>query len=394
MTAMSNPVRSILLGPVAGSCSCGHALLALAVLAFAPDFSRGQAVLAGESSAQQPIARSGHEAVATRPSISPRDAARIVRVAVIQAGADHYAKGNPGPEANFQVLAEEARKAAAARPRPDVIVFPEFAISGWPYPSEEGINSLAEPIPGDGPWYGRYRALARETGTAVLAWLLDLDNGRRYNTACLIDGQGQFRGKYHKVQTTLGEQGWWGWSKGPRFEVLELEGVRYGISICADMWFPETVRCLELMGADVVLHQSIGDDMGRVVPTRAMDSLMPIAMAIFQGGCYAVDAEGNVLDKLPPNQPGWMVFSFQPFRQSFGTKYGGRHDERQIRHNVRNPRAYAILADPSTRPPWTEVFLDSQGRRQTREQILRQFHGHYDADDPDPPAPPATAPAP
>ncbi|HSA27224.1 MAG TPA: carbon-nitrogen hydrolase family protein [Phycisphaerae bacterium] len=380
-------------GPVALSCSCRHALLALAVLTVAPDYSCGQAVLASQSNAHQPIAQSGHGAVATRPAASARDPARIVRVAVVQAGTNHYAKGNPGPEANFQVLAGEARKAAAARPRPDVIVFPEFAISGWPYPSEERINPLAEPVPGDGPWYRRYRALARETGTAVLAWLLDLDGDRRYNTACLIDGQGQFRGKYHKVQTTLGEQGWWGWSKGKRFEVMELDGVRYGISICADMWFPETVRCLELMGADVVLHQSIGDDMERVVPTRAMDSLVPIALAIFQGGSYAVDAEGNVLGKLPSDTPGWKAFDFQPFRRSLGTKYGGRHDERQIRHNVRNPRAYSILADPSTRPPWTEVYLDSQGRRQTREQILRQFHGHYDADDPDSPAPAATAPA-
>ncbi|MBP7937543.1 MAG: carbon-nitrogen hydrolase family protein [Phycisphaerae bacterium] len=390
---MCAPKPLFLPGPVASSCSCWYAILALAVLTVAADLFRGQAVLASESNTPQPIAQSSHGALASRPAAPARDRARIVRVAVVQAGADHYAKGNPGPAANFEVLAGEARKAAAARPRPDVIVFPEFAISGWPYPSEERINLLAEPVPGDGLWYNRHRDLARETGVAVLAWLLDLDSGRRYNTACLIDGRGRFRGKYHKVQTTLGEQGWWGWSRGQRFEVLELDGVGYGISICADMWFPETVRCLELMGADVILHQSIGDDMERVVPTRAMDSLLPIAMAIFQGGCYAVDAEGSVLGKLPREQPGWKVFSFQPFRRSFGTKYGGRHDERQIRHNVRNPRAYSILADPSTRPPWTEVFLDSQGRPQTREQILRQFHGHYDADDPDSPAAATTAPA-
>jgi hypothetical protein len=59
-------------------------------------------------------------------------------------------------------------------------------------------------------------------------------------------------------------------------------------------------------------------------------------------------------------------------------------------YNVRSPRAYSILTDPSLRPPWTEVFLDKQGQPQTREQILRRFQGHYDADDP---VPPARAPA-
>jgi len=38
------------------------------------------------------------------------------------------------------------------------------------------------------------------------------------------------------------------------------------------MWFPETVRCEELAGADVILHVSIADDMGHLIPARAFDS--------------------------------------------------------------------------------------------------------------------------
>jgi predicted amidohydrolase len=349
---------------------CWRAVLALtgvSVLSLGPNLALGET-------------NSGKSA-ATQPSAASRDPARIVRVAVVQAGEKHYAQGNPGPQANFDLLAQQAREAAAAQPRPDVIVFPEFAISGWPYPSEAKINQLAEPVPGDGHWYGLYRDLARQTGVAVLAWLIEVDGDRRYNTACLIDGHGGYHGKYHKVQTTLGEQVWFGWSKGQRFELMELDGVRYGISICADMCFPETVRCQELMGADVILHQSVGDDMGPLLPARAIDSKLPIVLSIFQGGSYAVDPDGIVLGKLPADKPGWKTFDLQPFRLHRSTKYSGLFDTRKADYNLRCPEAYSVLVDPAKRPAWTDVFLDNEGRPQTREQILKRFHGHYDSDD-------------
>lgn len=310
-----------------------------------------------------------------------RDPNRTVCIAVVQVGEKHYAQGNPGPEANFKELETQARAAAAAKPKPEVIIFPEFSLSGWPYPSEDKINALAEKIPGDGPWYRRYRDLARGAKVALLAAFVELDGGRRYNTACLIDANGEFRGKYRKVHTTLGEQAWWGWGKGNRFTLLELDGVRYGVSICADMCFPETVRCQELMGADVILHQSIGDDMGPLLPARAIDSKLPIALAIYQGGSYAVDPDGIVMGKLPAETPGWKTFSVQPFKPHLDTKYAGLYDTRKADYNLRCPSAYTAMVDPALRPAWTDVFLDRQGRPQSREDILKRFHGHYDGDD-------------
>ena len=331
------------------------------------------------------------KAQATGPAAT-RDPERTVIVVALQAGSKHCAKRNPGTEANFSVLAGLARQAAAAQPRPDLICFPEYAISGWPYPIEEQINSLAEAIPGDGPWYRRYRELAREIGVPILCSLVESAEHKLYNTAFLLDGRGDFKGKYRKVQANLGEQTWWGWSQGERFELIELDGVRYGISICADMFFPETVRCEELLGADVILHQSIGDDMSHVVPTRAFDSKLPIVMTIFQGGSYAVDAQGKLLGKLPAEEPGWKAFTLYPFRRNLGNKYGGVWDIKKGDQNQRNVWAYSVLTDPSRRPPWTEVFMDRQGRPQTREQLLQRFHGRYDAHDPSPPASQPTSP--
>jgi predicted amidohydrolase len=302
-----------------------------------------------------------------------------VIVAVLQAGTDHSRGGNPGPEANFGLLAGLAREAAAVGP--DLIVFPEYAISGWPYPDEATINGLAEAIPGDGPWYQRYAALAREVGAPVLGWLVEAHEGRLYNAAFLLDAGGALAGVYRKVHANLGEQTWWGWSQGEALAPIEHDGVRYGVSICADMWFPETVRCEELLGADLVVHMSIADDMGQILPTRAFDSELPIVAAIFNGGSTAVDARGRVLDKLSASRPGWIAFELQPFQVRTHAKYGGLWIPKLGNQNLRNVEAYGVLVDPATRPPWTEVFLDAEGRPQTKEELLQRFGGRYDAHD-------------
>ena len=116
-----------------------------------------------------------------------RDPGRTVTVAVVQAGTDHSRDGKPGPEANFGLLAGLAREAAQASP--DLIVFPEYAISGWPYPPEATINGLAEVLPGEGPWARRYVALAREVKTPILGWLVEARAGRLYNAALMRIGQ-------------------------------------------------------------------------------------------------------------------------------------------------------------------------------------------------------------
>jgi predicted amidohydrolase len=130
-----------------------------------------------------------------------------LRVTAIQAGTEHCASINPGVEANFSLLGELARGAAAEQT--DLIVFPEYAISGWPYLKGEAINELAEAIPGEGLWYGRYARLARELRTALLCWLVERDGEKLYNTAFLLEKDGSFAGKYRKVQANLNEQTLW-----------------------------------------------------------------------------------------------------------------------------------------------------------------------------------------
>lgn len=119
-----------------------------------------------------------------------------------------------------------------------------------------------------------------------------------------------------------------------------------------------------------------------IVPVRAKDSGVPVCMAIFQGGCYAVDDRGELLGKLPKRSPGWRAFEPQPFRVRTAHKYGGQWIPKKGNLNLRRPECYEVLTDPMTRPACTEVFLDEDGNPQTKEQLLERFGGRYDVRDP------------
>ena len=100
-------------------------------------------------------------------------------------------------------------------------------------------------------------------------------------------------------------------------------------------------------------------------------------LAIFNGGSYAVDSQGKLMNKLSAETPGWKAFALEPFRVRMAAKYGGLWIPRLGSRNTRNVEAYKILVDPNTRPPWTEVFRDNHGKPQTREQLRERFKGRY-----------------
>ncbi len=53
---------------------------------------------------------------------------------------------------------------------------------------------------------------------------------------------------------------------GNEFCVFDVPDVgRFGVSICYDMWFPETTRTLVAMGAEVILHPTMTDTIDRDV---------------------------------------------------------------------------------------------------------------------------------
>ena len=57
----------------------------------------------------------------------------------------------------------------------------------------------------------------------------------------------------------------WLQEHGQSASLQQLADVRAGISICYDMWFPETTRSLVAMGAEVILHPTMTNTIDRDV---------------------------------------------------------------------------------------------------------------------------------
>jgi deaminated glutathione amidase len=142
----------------------------------------------------------------------------------------------------------------ARYPWVQMVVFSEFAAFG-PLPQ------YAQALPG--PAEATFQAMAARHGVWLLPGsLYEKSGGKIYNTAPVIDPSGAVVARYRKMfpfrpyeQTT---------TPGQDFVVFDVPAVgRFGVSICYDMWFPETTRTLAAMGAEVILHPTLTDTIDR-----------------------------------------------------------------------------------------------------------------------------------
>jgi predicted amidohydrolase len=106
-----------------------------------------------------------------------------------------------------------------------------------------------------------------------------------YNTAPVIDPAGEVVARYRKMFPFRPYEE--GVEAGDRFCVFDIPDVgRFGVSICYDIWFPETSRTLAAMGAEVILHPSL-------TPTIDRDVELAIARATAaQNQCFVIDVNG------------------------------------------------------------------------------------------------------
>jgi predicted amidohydrolase len=106
-----------------------------------------------------------------------------------------------------------------------------------------------------------------------------------YNTASVIDPQGNVVARYRKMFPFYPYEV--GVTPGHEFCVFDVPKVgRFGVSICYDMWFPETTRTLAVMGAEVILHPTLTGTIDREIEL----SIARSSAAINQ--CYFFDING------------------------------------------------------------------------------------------------------
>ena len=121
-------------------------------------------------------------------------------------------------------------------------------------------------------------------------WLLpgsmfEQKDGHIYNTASGIGPDGVVVGRYRKMFPFRPYEEHV--TAGTEFLIFDVPDIgRFGVSICYDMWFPETSRTLATMGAEVILHPTMTDTIDR-------DVELSIARATaVTNQCYFFDING------------------------------------------------------------------------------------------------------
>lgn len=211
---------------------------------------------------------------------------------------------------NADRIIEAAREAREER-RADLIVFPEMALSGYP-PEDLLFHS--------GLKHRVRNALDRirenSDGIAILTGFPDYVDGQIFNAA-VVWKDGEELARYHKRllpnYSVFDEERYF--EAGKSASVFKLKGIRLGINICEDVWRHEPVAAARAAGAEVLLAIN-GSPYGRdsqsgrerVVATRIAEAGIPALYVnlvggqdelVFDGGSFAMDAEGYVVFRAP-----------------------------------------------------------------------------------------------
>ena len=149
---------------------------------------------------------------------------------------------------NLTRMIDKIRETRAAGA--DLAIFPECALTGYCFENIEEARPYTETIPG--PSVNKMVEVCRELGGYVVFGMLEQDGQRVFNALALIGPEGLLA-SYRKIHLPyLGVDMYTDFGDRP-FAVHEIMGVKIGLNICYDGGFPESARCLALMGADLIL---------------------------------------------------------------------------------------------------------------------------------------------
>ena len=148
---------------------------------------------------------------------------------------------------NLDALAQAVRSADA-----DLIVAPELSLSGYLFTSKQEVERMAVEVPG--PQTETLARAAAESGCHVAVGLAERSPEGLFNSAALIGPDGVV-GVYRKVHLFFEEKLYF--SPGDRgFPLFDVGGVKIGLLVCFDHFFPEAARTLALQGAQIICHPS------------------------------------------------------------------------------------------------------------------------------------------
>ena len=226
-----------------------------------------------------------------------------LRVSVIQANISPLSKMDLNLFDRNAALHLELTEQSYLKAHPDLVIWPETAFPDDLLQSDQ--------------WRVPIMAQALRMNADLLVGTAPIIGGKEYNSALLINDEGQVGGMYHKLdlvpfaETTPLEK--WGisWGRGYHFSsgdkigVLKLsrEPILFGVVICSESAHPALVRRLRRAGASFLVEMSndgwFTDKASYMLHAqaavmRAVENRMWVIRAANTGFSFAVDPEGVI----------------------------------------------------------------------------------------------------
>lgn len=272
-----------------------------------------------------------------------------------------------GMHKNIEAITHRVDLTMHLYPWVQMVVLSELCVFGPSLPTAQSMPGPAEEA---------FQKLARKHGIWLIPGsMYERLDGAIYNTTPVINPEGEVIGRYRKIFpfTPLEE----GVAPGTEFFVFDVDGAgRFAVSICYDIWFPETTRTLSAMGAEVLLHP---------VLTHCIDRDVDIAVAqtssaIFQ--CYVFDINGLGVGgngrSCVFDPAGRTLFQAETHEQIIPIEIDfdqvRRQRERGIRglgQPLKSFRESPVEFEVYDRAKWDYSYLESLGplEKPTREQV-------------------------
>lgn len=141
------------------------------------------------------------------------------------------------------------------------------------------LTYAAQDVPG--VFEQEMQAMAKKYGIWLLPGSIFEKSGDQiYNTATVINPAGEIVTRYRKMFPFYPYEV--GVTAGNDFCVFDIpEYGRFGVSICYDMWFPETIRTLAVMGAEVILHPTLTGTIDRDIELSIVRAMAAVNQCFF-----------------------------------------------------------------------------------------------------------------
>ena len=205
-----------------------------------------------------------------------------------------------------------------------LIVFPELTLTGYPPEDllmrdslqaqiEDALTRLASEIP---------------SHLYVVVGYPRRSDGRLFNAAGVLHG-GQMVGEYFKQRLpnyqVFDEKRYF--SEGDTPCVVDVAGIKVGITICEDIWHKEPADAARRVGAELLInlnaspfHRGKHKERWQVLADRATEQSIPMIYVnqvggqdelVFDGGSFAVNADGELAMVAPDFEEGCFDLSVE-----------------------------------------------------------------------------------